>query len=138
MQLDASSLHDDVKAIDHFTDLCLNNKTCDQFYIYSTWPRRAEDKRADGSRRVKDLKYQAAWELPYHFDLNSTDKRASWNTPSREYTEKNHQEIQSRLPESARVYIIPTGEVLYQLDQKIKAGDIHPLLRYRSAEPHNR
>ncbi len=135
MQLYGSSLHDDVQAISHFTEICLKNKTCNNFYIYSTWPRRDKEKQPDGSIRIKDIDYPSAWKRPYEFDVTSTEKGASRNTPTREYTEKVYSEMRTRLPESVSLQIIPAGEVLFQLDQKIKAGEIPGLQALAERNP---
>lgn len=135
MQIYGSSLHDDVKAIETFTGICLKNRTCNQFYIYSTWPNRPKQKDADGKTKVQDLRYDKAWQLPYDFDVTDSSKEASWNTPSRAYTDKLYEEMRQRLPENAGLYLIPAGEVLFQLDQKIKDGEIPGLAALAERDP---
>lgn len=135
MQIYGSPLKDDVEAIRHFTGICLKNNTCNQFYIYSPWPRREKEKQADGSIRVKDLDYAKAWTLPYAYEVDSTEKQAAWNTASRAYTDKLYAEMKKRLPENSGLYLVPAGEVLFELDRKIKAGEIPGIPELAARDP---
>lgn len=88
------------------------------FYLIAWWPRREEA--AGGG--YKPFDYQAKWDLPY------TNTNSSSNARTRSYNEQLIQAVRAaNNDQGERIRMIPVGEVMYQLDKKIKAGEIEGL-----------
>lgn len=135
MQTYGGSLHDDVKAIRHFTDICLENNTCDTFFYYSSWPRRPKKRLDSGEVAVLDVDYPAVWTKPYAFALENDGKQARRFTPTRDFTDKVFEAVRDGLPGDTTLRMIPVGEVLFALDAKIKAGKLPGLLELAERDP---
>ena len=81
-----------------------------RFFIYATWPR-AEAIQEQESEKT----YCNYWEATYSGDVH----------PSRDYFAQLVTELNRRYPELAvPVRMIPAGEVLAELDRKIRGGDL--------------
>jgi hypothetical protein len=95
----------DVGSIKTIIDLTRTNPANENtnFYIYQGWPQ------LSGS-------YQTAWTKSSPDDLNTPMSR------SREYYDHLIERV--RAETDANVYMIPTGEVFYELDVRMRAGQI--------------
>ncbi|MDZ4657509.1 MAG: hypothetical protein SH868_08000 [Bythopirellula sp.] len=96
----------DTQSILSFIDLTRSNPANENtnFYIYQTWPQQT------GSS------YQSLWTNPSPNNLNTQMTR------SREYYKNLIERVRGET--DANVYMVPVGEVLYQLDIKMRAGQI--------------
>lgn len=119
LQLFGSNLDDDMKAISTFVDLCLESDSCKKFYIYSTWPGRPRPK--DGDYALVDFDYSAEWE-------NEN------NPASRGYVAKLFEQLHKKYPDTD-FFLIPAGEVVCQLDKKIKDGELPELFELAKRDP---
>lgn len=136
LQIYGSNLHDDYKAIRAFIDLALENGSCENFYIYSTWPRRDKKKLDDGSIHVKNVDYARKWEADYPWTHEDTEKKSRFNVANREHTDKLLKLLNDHydgLPQPIR--LIPAGEVLFAIDKKIKAGELPELEALAKRQP---
>lgn len=130
-----SNLHDDLIAIKAFTDMTLKAGQCQQFYLYSTWPKRQKVKNGEGAFHVNNLDYAAAWEAKYTASSEDTDKQSMNNISSRDYFEKLIQLLNAHYKDQIPAFrIIPAGEVLWTLDQKIKKGELPGLQKLIDAK----
>ena len=133
-QLYGGTLHDDLKAISAFVDLTISKGKSPEFLIYSTWPQRRKMRQEDGSMSVQNIDYIAAWESEYTASADDTDKKSRWNYASRSYVAQLMAELRSRFPDE-QFRLIPTGEVIYALDTKIKSGALPGLSELAAREP---
>lgn len=121
-QIYDSSLHDDVEAISAFIDLCLTNQTCDTFYVYCPWPTRPRD---PSTKEPLNIDYPTVWQYRYTSSIEDTSKQSKWSTPGRDYS---HQLVDTLNKKYNRletpIRLIPTGEVIFALDAKIKNGEL--------------
>jgi hypothetical protein len=93
----------------NFIDLALAKSPNLRIYIYSRWPRRDEDGHLDfGSKWLRD--YTGGWD--------GTEE-------TKDYFEKLTFELRTAYPKlQDHVFVVPVGDVLYELDQRIKAGQV--------------
>lgn len=137
-QIYASGLHDDIEAISAFIDLALANKTASGFYVYCAWPRRMRIVGPDGQTtdEVGNIDYPAVWKTKYTATPDDTSKTANWNTPSRDYAAKllDHLNRKYKTLETP-IRLIPTGEVLFALDEKIKKDELPGLKELAERKP---
>jgi len=133
-QLYGGSLHDDLKAISTFIDLAEAKESPKSYTIYSTWPRRSKEKAADGTIHVKNIDYQAVWQEAYTATADQTDKQAGWNYSTRSYVDQLYAALKKKYPDIT-LRLVPAGEVLYVLDQKIKAGELPGLKELAERDP---
>jgi hypothetical protein len=81
-----------------------------RFYIYATWPRAEAILEQEGEKT-----YANYWNASYSGDVH----------PSRDYFDQLVSALNQRYPElDDPVRMIPAGEVLCELDKKIRAGDL--------------
>lgn len=86
-----------------------SHQATDRFYIYATWP---QVKRILGS---EEKTYAAYWSAPYEGDVH----------PSREFFAQLVDGLNERLPDLPHpVRMIPAGEVLAVLDEKIRNDEL--------------
>ena len=122
-QIFSSSLHDDLEALEAFIGICLENDSCKQFYIYSTWPSRPRPQGSDFA--LAEFDYSRTWEQKYTAGPESVDAGAKQNYATRSYVDALFAQLNKRYPElKDRIHLIPVGEVLFRIDQKIKAGEL--------------
>lgn len=130
-----SNLHDDYNTICAFIDLALENKTCEEFYIYSTWPMRPK-KMADGEKMALNIDYPGVWDREYPYTHEDTGKASKQNSISRNYTAKLMALLNEKYAELEHpIRLIPAGEVLYALDKKIKANTLPGLAELAERQP---
>lgn len=135
MQLYGGTLHDDLEAISAFIDLSLANKTCEHFYIYSTWPRRPVSN-VDGKRVAGNIDYPATWSETYTAKPDDTSKKAGWNYNSASYVDQLMTILNDRYAgKCPPIRLIPAGEVLLELDRKIKQGELPGLAELAERKP---
>lgn len=93
------------------------------FYLYSSWMYRDEIKEnklldKENPARYAPLNYQARWDEPY-----VVPKYGPGNTTTRDFYYRLLEITRANNPNlSNRLRLIPIGDVLYELDRRIKAG----------------
>ncbi len=136
LQLYGSNLHDDLVAIPAFLDLIRKEEATDTVYLYSTWPRRPAKKGPDGKRTkdVENVGYAEEWTAKYTASAEDTDWKANLKYASRDYVNT----LWKALPphaEGLKLRLIPTAEVLFVIDRKIKAGELPGLKELAERDP---
>ena len=108
-EFDPSTLATDVSAILHFIDLTRSNpaNSDTKFYIYSAWP-------------------SIANYLNGHWYGQTHNFDGALTVHTRRYYE--HLINRVRDATDADVFMVPVGEVLFELDKRITAGDTEPLV----------
>ena len=137
-QIYDSSLHDDVTAISGFMDLAISNGTTNGFYVYSTWPNRPRimDSAGKATDEPGNLNYAEAWLRTYTATADDTSKASKWNAPSRDYAQKLVDFLNKKYAGlETPIRLIPTGEVLFALDKKIKRGELPGLKELAERNP---
>lgn len=101
-----TTLGEDIDSIMSFINLTRTNpaNANTNFYIYQAWPQRGT------------ATYQAQWTAPSPNELDSQMVRR------REYYNNLIERV--RAETDANVYMIPVGEVLFELDVRMRAGEI--------------
>ncbi len=93
----------------NFIDLALQKSPELRIYIYSRWPRREND----GA-----LGYDKKWLRSYTGGWDNTEE-------SRDYFEKVTDALRKAYPAlSKRILLVPVGDVLYELNLRMKAGKV--------------
>lgn len=114
-----SSLRDDIEACTSFITLARRKSPQARFLVYGTWPKRLKS----GDRLSVD--YPAVWTAAYGFAADDADRRAFTGSASRDYYSKLCQQLAERIPDlTSPIGFVPGGEVLYALDQAIRAGSL--------------
>lgn len=118
-----SHLADDLPAARHLIRYAAEHQAASHFYLYTTWPRREVVKQGDQTV-PQAIDYAALWTQPYESGPTDRPKNdASFH--SRAYYERLRAALVAELPRpDLEVDLIPAGEVLYLLDQRIKAGEV--------------
>ena len=99
----------DLAMAKNFIDLALRKSPDLRIYIYSRWPRREND----GS-----LGYDKKWLRLYTGGWDNTEE-------TRDYFEKVTDTLRKAYPElSKRILLVPVGDVLYELNLRMKAGKV--------------
>jgi hypothetical protein len=134
-QIYGGNLGEDVEAISAFIDICLENKTCEHFYVYCPWPTRPK-KMEDKKRIGLNIDYPVFWQAEYTYEVNSTDWRAKKAAPSRDYSHRLLDMLNEKYSSlKTPIRLIPTGEVLFALDEKIKAGALPGIKELAKRDP---
>lgn len=106
-QLDSND--GDLAMAKNYINLALPKSPNLRIYVYSRWPRRNEN----GS-----LDFDEKWLRKYTSEGNGTEE-------SRDYFEKLTSELRKAYPKiQDRIFMVPVGDVLYELNQRIKAGQV--------------
>lgn len=89
------------------------------FYVYSTWPTRTAIRDDQGNvTGYEDFDFQGLWDRPYTRIWDHSHK-------TRDFFQQLRVELQGEFPDVADNFlIVPVGDVLYALDQKMEAGEI--------------
>ena len=99
----------DVVMAKNYIDLALRKSPNLRIYVYSRWPRRDKD---------GNLDYEKKWLSKYTGGWDGTEE-------TRDYFEKLTFELRKAYPKiQERILIVPVGDVLYELNQRIKAGQV--------------
>ena len=99
----------DVPMAKNYIDLALRKSPNLRIYVYSRWPRRDKD---------GNLDYEKKWLSKYTGGWDGTEE-------TRDYFEKLTFELRKAYPKiQERILIVPVGDVLYELNQRIKAGQV--------------
>ncbi len=134
-----SSLHDELEAVTAFMALALEKNPGVRFYIYQTWPRRprvsAKNESPDAGS-AQDIEYGAVWDAVYSASVDDTSKEAAQNTGNRSFFRRLVEEAAKKFPEMKNpIQLIPVGEVLYVMDEKIKADSMPGLAELVTRDP---
>ncbi|MDF3128096.1 hypothetical protein P0Y35_02685 [Kiritimatiellaeota bacterium B1221] len=135
LQLFANSLKGDLEAISTFVDLCVENDSCENFYIYSTWPGRPRSREKGVSFITLDFNYSELWEADYTGTADDTSRNAQKNYASHDYVQTLMAELHKKYPE-VNFQLIPVGDTLYKIDGMLKAGELPEVMELarRNAE----
>lgn len=129
-----SHLADDLPAALQLIRFAVDHGTAKRFYLYTTWPRRAAVKEGDQTT-YPPIDYAALWSRDYPYGPDDRPKNDE-SFHSRAYYEKLQAAIVAALNDPAiTVELIPAGEVLFRLDQRIKAGELPGLAAAWQREP---
>jgi|GEM_PF-2421839 len=108
----------DVNSVQNFIDFTQANNPETNFYLYSTWPKRASDLNNPGEYLPID--YQTTWDRNY---IDGDLYKRTYQT--RDYHHQLITIINQQNPELLEpVRMIPVGDVLYELDKSIKNNEI--------------
>ncbi|MDH7570142.1 MAG: hypothetical protein QHJ73_11220 [Armatimonadota bacterium] len=120
-----SHLCDDLPAAARFLRFALEKKAGERFFVYATWPRRPERRDAQGNvAGFEQIDYAALWERPYPY-TEKDPPPPSDAYRSRAYFAALVEGLNREFPQlPTPVRMIPVGEVFFQLDQRLKAGQI--------------
>lgn len=90
-----------------------------QFYVYSRWPRREAIKDVDGKvTGYRPLDYAAKWNGKYTGGFDGTEE-------TRDYFETVLKAVNEDIPGLKKpALMVPVGDVLYEMDKRLKAGQI--------------
>lgn len=118
-----STMQTDIDSVLSFIEVTRQNpaNSDTKFYIYQSW--------ATLGGAIDETAYQTRWETP------SIDEPATWTNHTREYFEDLVNRL--RLLTDAEIYLIPIGEVMFELDRRLRAGavpginDVRDLMRDR-------
>jgi hypothetical protein len=96
-----------------------------QLYVYERTPRRT--KNADGTFQPLDL--PAIW--GQKFQNSTTPPEISWNARwGRDYYQQLVKEVRAKQPAGSKpAQIVPVGEVVYEIDQRIRKGTFPTALK---------
>lgn len=99
----------DVVMAKNYIDLALPKSPDLYIYVYSRWPRREQD----GS-----LDFDKKWLRKYTGGYDGTEE-------TKDYFEKLTLELRKANPKIRdRIFMVPVGDVLYELNQQMKAGKV--------------
>lgn len=99
----------DVMMAKNYINLALPKSPNLRIYIYSRWPRR----NGDGS-----LDFGQKWLREYTGKYDGTEE-------TKDYFERLTQELKKAYPKiQKQIFIVPVGDVLYELDQRMKSGQV--------------
>jgi len=134
LQLYGAHVEEDAGAIRDFIALAEKNKSVKRYYIYSTWPQRPAVKAADGTRGAQPIDYQAAWNRLYDDAAKKDWKDAYASRDGRAQLMKQlRADYAGKLAHP--ICMIPAGEVLCELDKRIRAGQIPGLAEAYARNP---
>jgi hypothetical protein len=117
-QLDGKDGFGDLTHCKKFIDLALPKSPGVQVYVYERWPRRKEKVKKNPSSGYEPFDYQAQWQRKY---------TAKWDgsNETRNYFETLTKDLREAYPKLEKpVLMIPVGEVLFELDKRVKAGKV--------------
>jgi hypothetical protein len=110
----------DVDTARRYLDLLLQKSPDVQVYVYSRWPGRPPIDDKDKKKGYQPIDYAALWDRPY------TENWVGKTYETRDYFQRMVDRLNQT--ESARlrrpVLLIPVGDVFYELNRRIKAGQI--------------
>lgn len=93
----------------NYIDLALRKSPNVRIYIYSRWPRRDKD---------GNLDFDKKWLSKFTGEWDGTEE-------TRDYFEKLTFELRKAYPKiKDQILVVPVGDVLYELNQRIKAGQV--------------
>jgi len=122
LQLHGPNLHDELLAVSGFIDLAQKHDSAKFFYLYSTWPFRPRPGRGAPPTNID---YASLWQAEYTAGPDDTSRAAATNVPSRSYTDHVLRHLRTRYPALAdRIRLIPVGEVLFDIDRRLKSGEL--------------
>jgi hypothetical protein len=106
----------DLPAASAFIDLIVARNPQTQIYLYSRWPRRDEVKGSDPIQYIP-LDYESTWVRPY---TGKWDRSYETRDYFQKLTDRLNEKYAGKL--SRPIQIIPVGDVMLELDRRIKAG----------------
>jgi hypothetical protein len=111
---DAASTQNDLAVIREYVTLLRQNpaNAASNIYIYSRWPRRASD--------TAPIDYPALWNRTYTGGWDGTNE-------SKDYFQRvtvGTRQIITNLGAANRVNLVPVGDALFELDRRIKLGQV--------------
>ena len=117
-QLDSKDGFGDLPHCKKFIDLALPKSPGVQVYVYERWPRRKEKVKNNPSSGYEPFDYQQQWQRKYTGKWDGSNE-------TRNYFEQLTKALLDAYPKLEKpVLMIPVGEVLFELDKRIKAGKV--------------
>jgi len=117
-QLDSKDGFGDLPHCKKFIDLALPKSPGVQVYVYERWPRRKEKVKNNPSSGYEPFDYQQQWQRKYTGKWDGSNE-------TRNYFEQLTKALRDAYPKLEKpVLMIPVGEVLFELDKRIKAGKV--------------
>src|SRR5437867_190905 len=116
-QLDSPDGFGDLPHCRKFIDLALQKSPHVQFYVYERWPRRKEREKNNPSAGYEPFDYEKQWLRQY--------RAGKWDgsNETRDYFEKVTQALRQAYPKLEKpVLMVPVGDVLLELDKRMRAG----------------
>ena len=111
-QLQSPDGRGDLTTARKFIDLALPKSPDLQVYVYSRWPRRDGDEVTGWS-----VDFQAKWVRPYTGEWDGSNE-------TKDYFEKVTIALRQAYPPPRKpALLVPVGDVLFELDRRMKAGD---------------
>jgi hypothetical protein len=124
----SATMAEDVQACVHFINMALTKSPQARFFIYATWPQRLKGTMPKGM----PIDFQKVWLGTYPGGVESTEKYR----PCRDYFEKLRAQVSAQMPTLAQpVALVPGGEVLFELDRAIRAGQLPGLAELQRRVP---
>jgi hypothetical protein len=122
LQLHGPNLHDELLAVRGFLELANRHDSARTVYLYSAWPFRP---RPGGGAPPRNIDYGALWQAPYTAAATDTTRAAAAKLPSRSYVDRVFRELAPAGSAAGRpLRLIPVGEVLFEVDRRLKAGEL--------------
>jgi hypothetical protein len=117
-QLDSKDGFGDLTHCKKFIDLALPRSPGVQVYVYERWPRRKEKVKKNPSSGYEPFDYSAQWQRKYTGKWDGSNE-------TRNYFEQLTRALRHAYPKLERpVLLVPVGDVLFELDQRVKAGKV--------------
>jgi len=121
----------------NFLNYVIEQETVDQIYIYSTWPHRPRIKGAD-PKQFEDTDYQKLWTRAYTH-TEAEEGKPHWKDSSNEsgaYFRMLIETLRREFPQLKKpILMIPVGDMFYELDKRVRAGEIPGLAEIYERSP---
>ena len=122
LQLHGPNLHDELLAVNGFVDFAQKHDSVKTYYLYSAWPFRP---RPGSGAPPRNIDYAALWQAGYTASAENKTRAAAANVPSRSYVDRVFSGLRARHPAlSGALRLIPVGEVLLEIDRRLKNGEL--------------
>ncbi|MEP0912194.1 hypothetical protein NDI45_14835 [Leptolyngbya sp. GB1-A1] len=103
----------DLQMASNFINLARQNSPNLQVYLYQRWPRKSS---RNPNPTAAD--WDALWQATYGVETSGN------NNESRSYFERLQTRLQEAFPDLKPIWLVPVGEVLFQLNQKMQSGQV--------------
>jgi uncharacterized protein YjdB len=111
--------NDDLPAIQNFINLAGARKTNCQYLIYGRWPRMPNNLDNPNDGNLTADVWSEIWDKAY-----TGPGKFDGTEESRAYFETLTRAVRASVPGIKKTFIVPVGEVMYQLNLKMKAGQV--------------
>jgi hypothetical protein len=114
----------ELEAFRKFVNYSIEHKSAKQIYVYTSWLRRPVLRDKNGKLSgIGSIDFQAVWEgASYKANRRSRESLSSVRKDYREFIETVNEEFADKLGKP--ILMIPFGDVVCELDKRLKAGKI--------------